>query len=159
MIRILHLSDLHFGMPRQETVWPSFCEYIRDEVRPHLVLVTGDVVDTPRKKLYRRAKECLDQLRPPGVGTGYQGYRVCPGNHDRHFRGNALGRLGEWFTPSSWVNLRFDNTFTGLIATPGQPLPFTLNDEEGSSSGLSRMDLNSTHMRNTRRKDLPPTAT
>jgi predicted phosphodiesterase len=80
---IVHLSDLHFGSPNYREVW-ALTEQALLELAPALLLVTGDLVDTPRHKLYLEAKEALDRLRIP--------YFVCAGNHDRFYRGNQLPR-------------------------------------------------------------------
>jgi predicted phosphodiesterase len=75
---IAHLSDLHFGSPHYDEVWPLTSQFLW-ELRPDLLLISGDLVDSPRKALYLEAKEAIDNLRIP--------YFVCAGNHDRFRRG------------------------------------------------------------------------
>jgi UDP-2,3-diacylglucosamine pyrophosphatase LpxH len=143
MIKIAHLSDLHFGMKEQEKIWTSLSDYINNELKPHITLITGDIVDTPRKSLYTTAKEALDRLRSVGAGAHYV---LCPGNHDRHFRGNALGHLKrplQIVTPNSWIDAWFDNAFAGLIATPGQSFAFDLDDRSGGVYNVRVLGLDS----------------
>ena len=78
---IVHLSDLHFGSPNYQEVWSLTNEFLR-EIEPDLLLVTGDLVDSPKKKLYEEVKKSLDELRIQ--------YFVCAGNHDRFYRGNQF---------------------------------------------------------------------
>ena len=91
-IKIAHISDLHFGAKGYEGVSQSLAEHLRLRIKPHLVLVTGDLVDTPRESLFEEVYEWLEGL---SKGLGWRPgepprYLVCPGNHDRHKSGNAL---------------------------------------------------------------------
>jgi Calcineurin-like phosphoesterase len=106
---IAHLSDLHFGSKNYKDVWKLTAQFLW-EIKPDLLLVTGDLVDTPRRKLYEEVREKLDSLHIP--------YHVCAGNHDRFWHGNqfptwlksgvravlvvlALG-IGWWCWSSGW---------------------------------------------------------
>lgn len=116
-ITIAHLSDLHFGTPNQAVVWRSLAEYFRQHP-PDLYLVTGDIVDTPKRALFEQAKAALDHL----PAKHPQRYLVCPGNHDRHWKGNATGWFKSWLWPfakhfaeSAW----FAETFVRHVATVG----------------------------------------
>jgi hypothetical protein len=91
---ILHLSDLHFGAKGQRQVWDSLRDYIngRLDPRPDLVVVTGDIVDTPSPDSLKLAREQIGLL-----AAGHKRrFLVCPGNHDRHWRGNATAWLTRW---------------------------------------------------------------
>ena len=82
MRRIAHLSDLHFGHLRRETLGP-----LRDAVqaaRPHLVAVSGDLTQRARKKQFQEAALFLETLPSPRI--------VVPGNHDVPFY-NVLDRF------------------------------------------------------------------
>jgi 3',5'-cyclic AMP phosphodiesterase CpdA len=48
VIRIAHISDLHFGADGYKDVSKSMAEHLRLSVKPDLLLITGDLVDTPR---------------------------------------------------------------------------------------------------------------
>ncbi|WP_434728509.1 metallophosphoesterase family protein [Pseudomonas soli] len=102
-VRIVHLSDLHFGMKGQTDVWESLSTYLRNELKPQLILVTGDIVDTPSPDLYRVAAEKLAQLQINGTQCF-----VCAGNHDRHEQGNAISGLSRRFQgPAGWIRSFF----------------------------------------------------
>lgn len=78
---IAHLSDLHFGSKNYKEVWKLTAQHL-EAIKPDLLLVTGDLVDTPKKRLYAEVKESLENLRIP--------YHVCAGNHDRFYHGNQF---------------------------------------------------------------------
>jgi predicted phosphodiesterase len=117
-VKIAHLSDLHFGMKGQREIWKSLRTYLCDTLKPDLVLVTGDIVDTPRTVLYKEAAEELDRFRNKNTKC-----YVCPGNHDRHKQGNTVAGLspGQQWTASrffSWFQKRQPSDDKLGIATP-----------------------------------------
>jgi 3',5'-cyclic AMP phosphodiesterase CpdA len=69
---LAHLSDLHFG--RVDTELEE--ALLRDlaEVRPHLVVVSGDLTQRARQSQFAAARRFLDRLPAPHL--------VVPGNHD-----------------------------------------------------------------------------
>ena len=72
MIRIAHLTDLHFGYHRVDLVEP-----LLDRVngsRADLVVVTGDLTHRARAVQYAQASAFLDRIHAPLL--------VIPGNHD-----------------------------------------------------------------------------
>ena len=95
-VLIAHLSDLHFGENEHEKVWDEVVRFINDDLRPHLILITGDIVNTPDPALFRRAKVELDRLRTRSKPEFR--YRVCPGNHDRFKLGNSAGTATGFFS-------------------------------------------------------------
>lgn len=87
-VRIAHLSDLHFGAAGVGHVWDLLTHHFADpERRPHLVLLTGDLVNSPSDALFAAAYNAIESL----CGFGQIPYFVCAGNHDRHFWGNTTG--------------------------------------------------------------------
>jgi predicted MPP superfamily phosphohydrolase len=106
---IAHLSDLHFGSTNQEQCWATLRAFLQNDVGPALVLVTGDIVDSPDRKLYENARQELDDLNVP--------YYVCPGNHDRHFKGN-VSRLLTWIRRREDTPAVFDQIFADRIVGP-----------------------------------------
>ncbi len=86
-IGIAHLSDLHFGVGGDKDVWKLLGQILQ-EVRPELLLVSGDLADTPSQTLFEAARDGLDGFKVP--------YRVCLGNHDRFIKGI---RLKSWQEP------------------------------------------------------------
>ncbi|MBY5625931.1 metallophosphoesterase family protein [Rhizobium leguminosarum] len=106
MIRIAHLSDIHFGNSFSEATWVAVADAV---VRfdPDLIVVSGDLVDDPSPAHLLAAKCALSDLsqcarersneRNNGTGRAAQ-VIVVPGNHDVFESGVAVGmkRL-DWF--------------------------------------------------------------
>ena len=69
---IVHISDLHERWASQG--WSNVKDLIKAAIKPHLVIVTGDLVNTPTRNAIRTAKEELAALKVPTF--------VLPGNHD-----------------------------------------------------------------------------
>jgi Calcineurin-like phosphoesterase len=73
--RVLHLSDLHFGLRFQIDKWQALREKAR-ELAPDLVVVTGDLVNTPWFWMLKRARAELKDLHahlnppPPPAEAG-----------------------------------------------------------------------------------------
>jgi 3',5'-cyclic AMP phosphodiesterase CpdA len=80
-IAIVHLSDLHYGSSRYTDVWPTVRSMVK-EIDPALLLVTGDLVHSPRRKWLNDIRTELDNLDID--------YLVCAGNHDWFFWGNRV---------------------------------------------------------------------
>ncbi|MDO9236472.1 MAG: metallophosphoesterase [Aquabacterium sp.] len=115
---IVHLSDLHFGADGQMAVWKSLKDYLSQDV-PDLIVVTGDIVDSPTKENFKLAREQFDQFQ----SRHPRKFLVCPGNHDRHWRGNATGPFTRWF--SSFKKAQdaapwFTEAFAGHVSQPDQ---------------------------------------
>jgi len=71
--RVLHVSDLHIG--RRDAHEPNAAlQQLVSELRPHLVLATGDLAHRGRRTELERARQILESLDAP--------YLVVPGNHD-----------------------------------------------------------------------------
>src|SRR5690349_6409328 len=75
MARIVHLSDLHFGAHDDKLV--SGVEQSVNELKPDLVVVSGDFTQRARTEQFRDACEFLGRLRD----AGHEVLGV-PGNHD-----------------------------------------------------------------------------
>lgn len=114
--RLAHLSDLHFGADVPE-VSGAVAKKIR-ELKPDLILVTGDITQRARRLQFRAARRFLDELRPiPMISI--------PGNHDIPLF-NVFARV---FYPY-WGYLRF---FKGSLQGMHQ------------QSGVEILTLNSTY--------------
>ncbi|MDQ3173981.1 MAG: metallophosphoesterase [Acidobacteriota bacterium] len=72
MRTIVHMSDIHFGSTDPSVVKPliSFV----NEIKPHLVAVSGDLTQRARSWQFQEARAFLDALPKPQI--------VVPGNHD-----------------------------------------------------------------------------
>ena len=72
MRTLLHLSDLHFGRIDPATLEPLLAT--AKEIRPDVVLVSGDLTQRARSRQFREARDFLSALPQPQI--------VVPGNHD-----------------------------------------------------------------------------
>lgn len=73
MPTVLHVSDLHFGAPFIPEVAEAVLHHSR-ELRPDVVVVSGDLTQRARADQFRAASTYLDRFGLPIV--------VIPGNHD-----------------------------------------------------------------------------
>jgi 3',5'-cyclic AMP phosphodiesterase CpdA len=74
MLRLLHISDLHFGPPLLADVAEAALRAAA-ELAPDIVVASGDFTQRAKRKQYAEARAFLDRLpRVPLV--------VVPGNHD-----------------------------------------------------------------------------
>ena len=72
MRSIVHISDLHFGAA-SDTVADRVVECVSG-LKPHLVIVSGDLTQRARTEQFRQAKRFLERLPQPQL--------IVPGNHD-----------------------------------------------------------------------------
>jgi 3',5'-cyclic AMP phosphodiesterase CpdA len=75
MARLVHLSDLHFGAHDEELV--EAVERKADELKPDLIVISGDFTQRARTEQFAEACQFLERLRD-------KGHEVLgvPGNHD-----------------------------------------------------------------------------
>ncbi len=71
--RILHLSDLHVGKHEEAELGPTLAALVA-ELRPELVVASGDLTHRGRREQHERAHAFLAELGPPVLAV--------PGNHD-----------------------------------------------------------------------------
>ncbi len=72
MRKLVHLSDLHFGRVDYEMVEPLIATV--NEMKPHVVAVSGDLTQRARSHQFVEARKFLDALPQPQI--------IVPGNHD-----------------------------------------------------------------------------
>jgi 3',5'-cyclic AMP phosphodiesterase CpdA len=72
MRTIVHLSDLHFGRVDYSVVEPLVATVA--EIKPDVVVVSGDLTQRARSRQFKEAREFLDRLPSPQI--------IVPGNHD-----------------------------------------------------------------------------
>jgi 3',5'-cyclic AMP phosphodiesterase CpdA len=70
---LMHLSDTHFGAEQQTVVDAAL--RLHRELRPDLVVFSGDITQRARRLQFARAREFVERLRPTPV-------LAVPGNHD-----------------------------------------------------------------------------
>ncbi len=100
MIRIFHLSDLHFGLKNVERLAELILQDIQ-AARPDLVIVSGDWTMRGRIREYEQAKSFLQKLPEPVL--------TIPGNHDQPLHLSGLyerltrpwGRYKEFIRPET----------------------------------------------------------
>jgi len=73
-IKLLHISDLHFGPPYVEEVGEAALQ-IAMTLTPHAVVISGDLTQRAKREQFEAAKRFLERL--PKVPQ-----LVIPGNHD-----------------------------------------------------------------------------
>ncbi|UQA55319.1 AAA-like domain-containing protein [Polyangium aurulentum] len=91
-LRWLHLTDLHVGMPEQQTSWPSIQAKLQDDLKRtqrfaggpfDLVLFSGDLVQRGTADEYKKLDEVLEALWSDLRGQGSDPVLLAvPGNHD-----------------------------------------------------------------------------
>jgi len=129
MIRILHLSDLHFHRRDGDNIAiTTTLDRIATSYAEHHILITGDITDDGHERQYQNAQAALERFR----GRLW----MVPGNHD-------YGLFGSFY----------DETCAGLfdryLAVPFQRATFaegcvpTVNILETSSEKVILVGLNS----------------
>lgn len=89
-LKILHLSDLHFGAMFDPSLWSYVGSVLDGTERPNLVVVTGDLVDSPTYFMLGLARNELISICKQWCNSDVPcGLQVIPGNHD-------VGLLGNW---------------------------------------------------------------
>jgi 3',5'-cyclic AMP phosphodiesterase CpdA len=74
VLTLLHISDLHFGPMYHEGVGERLQEFAH-QLKPDVVVASGDFTQRARREQFRAAREYLDRLpKAPQI--------VTPGNHD-----------------------------------------------------------------------------
>ena len=131
--KIVVLSDPHVMAPQllvsDGTAWQNFLnnsrkleDYSRelfdelmtrigDDIKPELLLITGDMAKDGERLSHEYVVAKLDELRAKGIQT-----LVIPGNHDRGANDNAVYYDGDNTTPAEVCT---DQTFATLYAQYG----------------------------------------
>jgi len=71
-LRLIHLSDLHFGRDRPELMRPLLATL--NGLRPDIVAISGDLTQRARSSQFRAARTFIDHITAPVL--------CVPGNHD-----------------------------------------------------------------------------
>ena len=87
-VRILHISDLHFGEHFDPALWEHVGDVLEGSEKPDVIVVTGDLVDSPSFFMLGIARRELLRRRDHwGTGASCE-LVVIPGNHDVGILGN-----------------------------------------------------------------------
>src|SRR5690349_10645052 len=108
MTRIVHLSDLHFGAHDDRLV--AAVEHQVDELKPDLVVISGDFTQRARTEQFREACRFLERLREQGRDV-----LGVPGNHDVPL----YDVLRRFFSPLTRYKRYIDETLCPLHELPG----------------------------------------
>lgn len=103
-MKIIHISDLHYpktGSNLKKLVGSIIQHYQGVKKKPIIVL-SGDIVETPKDSYYKKAKKILSQLLDHNFNL-----LICPGNHDLKKNG-VLGSGKD-------NKFRFDQYYKGLL--------------------------------------------
>lgn len=111
-IRIVHLSDLHYPTIDLAT-WAAVKQTVV-QLRPALIVVSGDLVDQPFDEHLQWARTELSKLE---TDTG-AALCVVPGNHDVFEFGNAVGQ-----TRKDGFERTFRPGMTTAVTLPPPPPP------------------------------------
>jgi 3',5'-cyclic AMP phosphodiesterase CpdA len=102
-VRIVHLSDLHFGRGFNRTLWSNLSRILA-KTNPHLIIVTGDLVNSPFRWTLQTARTDLEalarsvtQFQKPEAAP--KNLVVIPGNHDVRILGIIPLRWMKWLLP------------------------------------------------------------
>lgn len=105
MIRLLHLSDLHFGAV-DDRLLPLLLALARD-LRPDVTVISGDLTQRARPGQFAAARAFVDRLPGPVL--------VVPGNHDM-----PLGNLGlRLLAPFANYRRAFGRELEPTLTLPG----------------------------------------
>jgi 3',5'-cyclic AMP phosphodiesterase CpdA len=108
MARLIHLSDLHFGAHDEDLV--DAVELKADELKPDLVVISGDFTQRARTEQFEEACRFLGRLRE-------KGHEVLgvPGNHDVPL----YDVLRRFLSPLTRYRRYIDETLCPFIELPG----------------------------------------
>lgn len=68
---IAHISDLHFGSDNQLSCWEKFVNFLKSDIQPGLILVTGDIADSAN----HLNVDVREELAMPEVDSGKPGQK------------------------------------------------------------------------------------
>ncbi len=118
-LRLLHLSDIHLSAFLSESELTRVID-AAIETRPHIALVTGDLISSPGDPL----DACIRQLARLKTDAGTFG---CMGNHERYagveeYTAAACARAGIAFLRGQARQLRFGDALVNLAGVDYQSL-------------------------------------
>jgi predicted MPP superfamily phosphohydrolase len=154
MKKIIHLTDLHIGIPECTATFGKIVKNIKARMTPesdYVIVITGDIVDTVDDNLttYIQAKKYFDDLESAGFTV-----LVVPGNHD-YGSGNRqtkefVGKFKEIFYSDSSVSypkkdIIGEIAFIGLDSMQGEmeeeTFPYTSKNSIFAAGSLGKRQL------------------
>ncbi len=133
-VRLLHITDIHFGPPHDDALDDAIRGLIAREA-PDALLVSGDLTQRAKADQFEAARAYLSSLSLPQV--------VVPGNHDvplyaLHERlGDPFGRFRKHFAPDLEPTLQLDRAWIfGMNTAKG----WTMKNGVFREETLARME-------------------
>ena len=137
LIKILHLTDMHFGEGSQEdTEWKVFVEGAERENRafiladylkaltpkPDIVVISGDTTIAGRKSGFNEAKIFLEEQIKLANLPPHQHIIIVPGNHDvsRSVWGQSVNQEKRWKNFKEFIGPNFIRPWLDGDPTPDQ---------------------------------------
>jgi 3',5'-cyclic AMP phosphodiesterase CpdA len=131
-VRLVHLSDLHFGRGFDIATWGAVKAHVV-AFRPHLIVVSGDLVDHPSPVQLLAAKCEIRKLAAEAKAE----YFVVAGNHDAYRSGVILPLLKrlKWWGRSRW----FERIFFNDTDTAEEALAREYRESPGFTEGYRKL--------------------
>lgn len=137
MIRLAHLSDVHFGAISRPDIVPTLIEEVNGQAFD-LVVVSGDLTQRARTRQFAAAREMLGSFRAPTL--------VVPGNHDvPAWWHNPFARV---FRSADKFRRLLEDDMTPTFVRPGLAV-FGLNSAHGLT--IKGGKIRARHIREMRR--------
>lgn len=133
-MRIVQISDLHIGGLFKQDAFDTMVDEVNNDLRPNVIIVSGDLTDEGIIFQFEHAKKELDKLKCKNI-------IVFPGNHDFRHTGYLLFK--KFFpTPNSNNSNIYefsqdkDNSKKVVVATVGTARPDRDEGEVGHRQNL-----------------------
>ena len=95
-IKIAHLSDLHCDSSDEWTDNFSYITECLTEIKPDLIIITGDSVDQPTKNNFKCLASNIKKITDNSELPRHLHILPVPGNHDYFLFGNILFNFSLW---------------------------------------------------------------
>lgn len=132
-MKIIHISDLHFGLHRQEIIHGFLIEAAA--IQPEIIIISGDLTHRARSEQFRDLKAFISRL--PGKVL------IVPGNHDVP----AFDLIQRFLTPfdkyrhfiSNSMEVSYENESVRILGL-NSVNPYSIKDGKLSSDSLKKIE-------------------
>ncbi|KTD51608.1 3',5'-cyclic-nucleotide phosphodiesterase [Legionella quinlivanii] len=132
-MKIIHISDLHFGLHRQEIIHGFLIEAAA--IQPEIIIISGDLTHRARSEQFRDLKAFISRL--PGK------ILIVPGNHDVP----AFDLIQRFLTPfdkyrhfiSNSMEVSYENESVRILGL-NSVNPYSIKDGKLSSDSLKKIE-------------------